>query len=529
MAAAPAPVPTPLPAAAPWVADTKPVVEAAPAASPSSSQVSVSAALEPTPRSRLDPQQDAERRDLWQRVRDGFVLPDLNGDLVRNWEQYYATRPDYVQRMTERGSRYLFHITEEVERRELPMELVLLPFIESAFNPQAMSTAKASGMWQFMPATGKDFDLRQNLFRDDRRSVLASTRAALDYLERLYKRFGDWQLALAAYNWGQGNVQRAVDNNRARGLPTGYTHLAMPVETRNYVPKLQAVKNIVMDPQRFGLKLPELHNHPYFLSVDIDRDIDVAAVARMSGLTVEEFLQLNPQLNKPVILASGTPQVLLPYDNANRFLRELPRASGPLASWTAWIAPRSVKPHEAARLVGMSEEQLREVNRIPERMVVKAGSTLLVPRAAHTTADVSGRVADNAAISLAPEARPLRRVSFKAGRKGDSVAAVAKRYGLNPALVAQWNKVTPTAQFKAGQAVVVMLPAAPPGARAKAAAPAVAVATARKTAPVLVQRGQNRATPKVQRTASAAGPAQGQRVAIATGASKTPAQNRTQR
>ncbi len=456
-------------------------------------------------------------------------MPDLGSDLVRNWEQYYATRPEYVQRMTERGSRYLFHITEEVERRELPMELVLLPFIESAFNPQAMSTAKASGMWQFMPATGKDFELRQNLFRDDRRNVLASTRAALDYLERLYKRFGDWQLALAAYNWGQGNVQRAVDNNRARGLPSGYTHLAMPAETRNYVPKLQAVKNIVMDPQRYGLQLPELHNHPYFLSVDIDRDIDVVAVARLSGLSVEEFLQLNPQLNKPVILAAGTPQVLLPYDNANRFLRELPRTPGPLASWTAWIAPRTVKPHEAARLVGMSEEQLREVNRIPERMVVRAGSTLLVPRAAHNTADVSERVADNAAISLAPEARPLRKVSFKAGRKGDSVAAVAKRYGLNPALVAQWNKVSPTAQFSAGQAVVVMLPAAAPRATANAATSGAAVAAAPRAAPKLAQRGQNKATPKAQRRASAAVPTRGERVAVAAGTSKASAQNRTQR
>jgi membrane-bound lytic murein transglycosylase D len=390
---------------------------------------------------------------------------------VQKWEQYYASRPDYVQRMTERGGRYLFHITEEVEKRGMPLELALLPFTESAFNPQAMSTARASGMWQFMPATGKDFELRQNLFRDDRRSVLASTRAALDYLQRLHKQFGDWQLALAAYNWGQGNVQRAVDRNRSKGLGTHYEALDMPAETRNYVPKLQAIKNIVLDAPRLGLRLPELQNHPYFLSVNIERDIDVALLSRLAGVSVEEFAQLNPQLNKPVLLAAGTPQVLLPYDNANRFVRELAAARGPLATWTAWVAPRTLKPAEAARQVGMSEAQMREVNRIPERMMVMAGSTLLVPRSAHSTADVSMRVADNAAMSLTPEPKPLRKQLVKAGKKGETVAALAERYRVTPAQLQQWNPSAAASggKFKPGQAVVLMLPA---GAKPAVSAPA---------------------------------------------------------
>ncbi len=415
----------------------------------------------PPPRGRLDPGQDSERADLWQRVRNGFVMPDVAGELVQKWEQYYATRPDYVQRMTERGGRYLFHITEEVEKRGMPLELALLPFTESAFNPQAMSTARASGMWQFMPGTGKDFDLRQNLFRDDRRSVLASTRAALDYLQRLHKQFGDWHLALAAYNWGQGNVQRAIERNRAKGLGSQYEALDMPAETRNYVPKLQAVKNIVLDSQRLGLRLPELQNHPYFLSVGIERDIDVALLSRLAGITVEEFAQLNPQLNKPVLLAAGTPQVLLPYDNANRFVRELAAVRGPLATWTAWVAPRTLKPADAARQVGMSEAQLREVNRIPARMMVTAGSTLLVPRSASTTADVSTRVADNAAIALTPEPKPLRKQVLKAGKKGETVAAIAQRYRVTPAQLQQWNPGVNASggKFKAGQAIVLMLPA----------------------------------------------------------------------
>ena len=397
---------------------------------------------------------EAARTDLWVRVRRGFAMPDLDNDYVRNREQWYATRPDYVARMTARSSRYMFYIVEEIERRGMPTELALLPYVESAFNPQAMSTAKASGMWQFMAATGKDFDLRQNVFRDDRRDILASTRAALDYLSRLYTQFGDWQLALAAYNWGEGSVARAVARNQKAGLPTDYSSLKMPEETRYYVPKLQAVKNIVARPQAFGLVLPPLANHPYFLSVPIDRDIDVDLAVRLSGVSMEEFKTLNPHMNKPVILAAGTAQLLLPYDNANRFLHDLAAHRGPTATWTAWVAPRTLKPAEAAAEVGMSEAALREVNQIPPKMLVKAGSTLLVARTATREADVSQDLADSATMALAPDGTLLRKVSLKAGKQ-DTVATIAKRYGVSAVQVAQWNEVGPNASFKPGQTLVV--------------------------------------------------------------------------
>jgi membrane-bound lytic murein transglycosylase D len=380
--------------------------------------------------------------------------------------------------MTTRGGRYLFHIVEEVQRRGLPTELALLPFIESAFNPQAQSHARAMGMWQFMPATGKDFELRQNLFRDDRRDVLASTRAALDYLERLNGLFSDWHLALAAYNWGQGNVSRAIERNRRGGKVADYESLRMPIETREYVPKLQAVKNIVLRPEAFGLSLPPLENHPFFLSVPIERDIDVALAAQLAGLDLDEFEQLNPQMNKPVILAAGTPQVLLPYDNANRFVRALQAHRGALATWTAWVAPRTLPPAEAARLIGMSEDELRQANRIPKGMLVKAGSTLLVPRD-DDDGDVAEHIAHHGLLALTPEGRPMRKISFKAGRKGDSVAAVARRYRVSAAQVAQWNGVSSQARFKAGQTITVEVRAAP--ARRAVASnskkPAVAAAT----------------------------------------------------
>jgi membrane-bound lytic murein transglycosylase D len=407
---------------------------------------------------RLDLNDRSAQTDLWERVRKGFAMPDLDNDLVHESEQWYATRPDYVQRMTERGGRYLFHILEELERRGMPTELALLPFIESAYNPQAMSSARASGMWQFIPSTGKDFALKQNIFRDDRRDVLASTRAALDYLQRLDAKFGDWQLALAAYNWGEGSVQRAIARNQKLGLPIDYASLKMPSETRYYVPKLQAVKNIIARPDAFGLSLPPLRNHPYFLSVPIERDMDVAVAIKLAGMQLDEFQNLNTQMNKPDILAAGTPQVLLTYDNANQFVRELPLHRGPLASWTAWVAPRTLRPADAAKQVGKSEAQLREVNRIPPRMLVKVGSTLLVPRGEHARADVSSEIADNAMMALAPDAPPLRKISLKAGRR-DSVASLAHRYRVSANQMAQWNGVGAGASFKPGQTIVVYVAA----------------------------------------------------------------------
>ncbi|WP_300653947.1 transglycosylase SLT domain-containing protein [Hydrogenophaga sp.] len=394
--------------------------------------------------------------DLWERIRRGFAMTDLDSDLVRDQERWYATRPDYIQRMTERSSRYLFHIVEEIERRNMPMELALLPFIESAFNPQAVSSARAAGMWQFMPATGQSFDLKQNAFRDDRRDVLASTRAALDYLQQLHRRFGDWHLALAAYNWGQGNVNRAITNNQRQGLPTGYLDINMPLETRTYVPKLQAVKNIMARPQAYNATLPLIGNHPFFDTVTLDRDIDVALIARLAEVSEADFRALNPSLKQPVVMAAGTPNILLPWDNAVIFQNKLQTHTGPLASWTAWVVPSTMTVAQAAERVGMSESELRDVNNIPPRMSLRAGSSLLVPRTGQRNSDVPLHVADNAQLNLQPE-MVLRRSVVKA-RKGDNLARLAQRYGVSAVSVAGWNKLAVNAALKPGQRVTLMLP-----------------------------------------------------------------------
>ncbi len=395
--------------------------------------------------------------DLWERIRRGYAMPNLESDQVKDREQYYATRPDYIARMTERSRKYLFHIVEELERRNMPSELALLPFIESAFNPQAVSSAKAAGMWQFMPATGRHFELKQNAFRDDRRDVLASTRAALDYLQKLHGMFGDWHLALAAYNWGEGSVSRAIAKNKRAGLGTGYLDLNMPVETRQYVPKLQAVKNIVTSPEAFKSSLPLIENHPFFQSVTITRDMDVALAAKLAEVTVEDFKALNPSANRPVLLAAGTPQILLPWDQAEVFQKNINGfAGGRLATWTVWTVPSTMKSADAAKKAGMSEEELRAINHIPPRSMIKAGSTLVVPRSSRIEHDVAVEVADNGQIGLSPEVL-ARRTVVKAAR-AESLAALAKRYKLTAANVAEWNNVSSGASFAKGQQVVLYLP-----------------------------------------------------------------------
>ena len=396
-------------------------------------------------------------KDIWERIRRGYAMPNLDNDLVHDREQWYAARPDYIYRMTERSKKYLFYIVEELELRGMPTELALLPFVESAFNPQAVSTAKAAGMWQFMPATGRTFELKQNVFRDDRRDVLASTRAALDYLQRLYNQFGDWHLALAAYNWGEGSVGKAIARNQRNGLATGYEDLNTPMETRMYVPKLQAIKNIVSAPEQFNSRLPVIENHPYFQSVDIRRDIDVALAAKLAEVPLEDFRALNPSVNKPVIMAAGTPQILLPWDNAEIFQSNLEAYSGArLASWTVWIAPSTMRAAEAAHKVGMSEAELRSINNIPMHMLIRQGSALLVPRAAHSEQDVTSKVADNGQVSFAPEI-VLKRTLIKLS-KASNVNSLAQRYKVTAANVAQWNNVHINATFKAKQSVVLFLP-----------------------------------------------------------------------
>jgi soluble lytic murein transglycosylase-like protein len=323
--------------------------------------------------------QSAPPANVWERIRAGYAMADINNPLVREWETWYSSRPDYVARMVERSSRVLYHVLEEVERRKMPSEVALLPMIESAYNPQAYSRAHASGMWQFIPSTGKLYGLQQNWWYDGRRDIVAATNAALDYLEKLYGMFGNWELALASYNWGEGAVSRAVARNQAKGLPTDYESLTMPGETRNYLPKLQAVKNIINDPARYGLTLADIPNKPYFATVTADRHIDVEVAAKLAEISVEEFRFLNPAHNKPVINANAAETIVLPQHKVAIFQQNLQSYSKPLASWQAYTVKPGERPEKIAAKHGISLAELKQINGITGRSKIRTGQPLLVP------------------------------------------------------------------------------------------------------------------------------------------------------
>ena len=400
-----------------------------------------------------------EEMDVWGRIRKGFTIPDLDNPLVQNHTTWYSSRPDYIQRTTTRASRYLFHVVQELEKRNMPMELALLPFIESAFNPQALSSANASGMWQFIPSTGRDFNLKQNMFQDERRDILASTDAALNYLQKLYGMFGDWQLALAAYNWGEGSVQRAINKAQAAGGPTDFNGLSayMPAETRNYVPKLQAVKNIIATPEQYDIALPRVENQPYFVTVNKTRDIDVKVAAQLAELPIEEFKALNPQFNRPVIIGGPTTQILLPKSNAEKFQANLANWGQALSSWTAHKVTNARERIEAiARRFRTTPEVIREVNNIPPKMVLKAGSTILVPKSEEYKKDISADLVETAKLALEPDAPSTRRIRVKVGKR-DTLTSIATRHRVTVAQIKDWNNLVRDS-VALGQTLVLDVP-----------------------------------------------------------------------
>ena len=372
--------------------------------------------------------------DLWQRVRYGFAMPDLDNALVRTQTRYYATRPDYLQRIFDRGRLYLYHIVEEIERRGLPSELALLPMVESAFNPMAYSRAHASGLWQFIPGTGKRFELEQNWWYDARRDIVDSTNAALDYLEKLYEMHGDWQLALASYNWGENAVARAIAKNRAAGKPTDYESLAMPSETRNYLPKLQALKNIIANPEPFGIDIGPIPNQPYFATVTKLRDIDVQLAARLAEMPVEEFIALNPGFSRPVIRASVTPRIVLPADKVDVFHDNLERlGEKSLVSWKTYHPKPGETFDSIANKHAMSVAQLKEVNGIAARQK-QVPRLLVVP-----TKDATVR---KLPIMYAPPIPVSTRRIFHTVQPGETLASIAKKHRVSVEDLKRWNGVS---------------------------------------------------------------------------------------
>jgi peptidoglycan lytic transglycosylase D len=384
--------------------------------------------------------------DLWQRLRDGFAMPDLDNALVREKTAYYAARPEYLQRIFDRSRIYLYHIVEELEKRGLPTELALLPMVESAFNPMAYSRAHASGLWQFVPGTGRRFELQQNWWYDGRRDIVESTKAALDYLTFLYEMHGDWHLALASYNWGEGAVARAIAKNRAAKLPTDYWSLSMPAETRHYIPKLQALKNIIANPVPLGITLDPIPNQPYFTTYTKLRDIDVQLAAKLAEMPVEQFIALNPGFSRPIIRASVTPRIVLPADKVDIFHDNLAKYDGSsLVSWKTYHPKKGETFESIAKKFSMTLGQLKEVNGISPRMRT-VPNLLVVPS---SRAAVEAR---KLPLMYAPPIPILMRRIFHTVKPGETLASISRRYGVAIEDVKRWN---PGARLTPGQKVAL--------------------------------------------------------------------------
>lgn len=296
---------------------------------------------------------------VWDRVRAGFGLPALKGARVAHWQRWYLDHPQLLKAMFDRSRLYIYYVVEQLDKRKLPTELAFLPMVESGYNPMALSSAQASGLWQFIPSTGKAYKLGQGIVYDNRRDIVASTAAALDYLQTLYTRFGDWQLALAAYNSGDAAVAKAIARNQARGLPTDYQALPLPDETRNYLPKLQALKNIVSNPGAFNIQIEPVPNKPYFATVASDRYIDVDVAARLAGVPLEEFLALNPAFNLNLIFKGQDTQIVLPVDKVDSFMNNLDNYTGPPTRGNEGKRKMSPKPGTRAVPAGAGMRQTR--------------------------------------------------------------------------------------------------------------------------------------------------------------------------
>jgi membrane-bound lytic murein transglycosylase D len=353
--------------------------------------------------------------DLWQRMRNGFAMPDLDSPLVADRQAWYLNRPDLLKRVFERSRRYLHHIVGELEKRGMPTELALLPIVESSFNPLAYSSARALGMWQFIPATGKTYKLQQNWWFDQRRDIVASTSAALDYLQFIYEMHGDWHLALASYNWGEGAVGRAIAKNRAKGLPTDYLHLNMPGETRYYVPKLQAIKNIIAQPQLFGINLDPIPNRPYFGMVERSGNMDIALAAQLAEIPVDEFIALNPAYSRPVMPTAANSPLVLPAEKVQTFLDNLQSHESqdkPLSAWHTHNLKKGEKLDSVANRYGISAARLKQLNGINARTKIAPGFALLVPD--------KNAIGQESIVAHLPQtpANPPRATKWKKGKAG---------------------------------------------------------------------------------------------------------------
>jgi membrane-bound lytic murein transglycosylase D len=398
--------------------------------------------------------------DLWERIRAGYTLSALDSPYVARHEQWFANNPVYMENMVNRARLYLYYIVEEVEKRGMPMEIALLPAIESAYQPHAYSRARAVGLWQFIPSTGRLYGLKANWWYDGRRDVMASTQAALDYLEKLNKEFnGDWQLALAAYNCGEGKVGRLMAQNRRKGLSTAYQDLNLPRETQNYVPKLMAIVNIITHPEKYGLKISSIPNEPYFAQIDIGSQADLGVIAKLVDLPVSDLYQINPEYVRWITDPNGPHQLLVPAGKKDALLAGL--STLPENERVQWIhheVRRGDTISKVAHRYGVTIEAIKTSNRL-NTTLMRPGQDLLIP-VSHS------KLASAAPTPTAPRTRIDNgqngqvRVTYRV-RSGDTLWSIARRYNVYVHQLRQWNLLDVGQILTLGQKIQVWTRPAP--------------------------------------------------------------------
>lgn len=391
--------------------------------------------------------------DIWERIRSGFTLAHIEHPRINAQLDWITSHQQYLDRVVARAGPYLYYIVEEIERRGVPLELALLPVIESAYQPFAYSRSGAAGLWQFIPSTGRLYGLKQNWWYDGRRDVFESTRAALDYLEKLNVQFdGDWLLAAAAYNWGQGNVKRAIRRNAKRGKPTDFWSLRLPRETRSYVPRWLAVAWVVADPEKYQLKLASIPNKLYFDRVDVGGQLDLARAADMAGITLEELYLLNPAFNRWASDPAGPHHFLIPVERVDQFkkgLSELPPEDR--VAWERHLIRRGETLAEIARRYQTTVTILQQSNGI-RGSLIRAGDSLMIP--------VSVRSLDDYVLSAdvrraLQAARPGRTKQTHVVRKGDSLWSISRRYRVSMHRLADWNGIALNDVLRPGQRLTI--------------------------------------------------------------------------
>lgn len=394
-----------------------------------------------------------EFADIFDRIRAGYALPEVEHPAIDQHVRFYAARPEHLDRTFERAERYLYYVVRELEQRKMPLELAMLPIIESAYNPYAYSRARAAGIWQFIPPTAARYQVRVNWWQDGRRDIVDSTRAALDYLQVLNGMFdGDWLLAMAAYNCGEGCVRRAVQRNRAAGLRTDYFSLGLPAETRAYVPKLIAMSRVVANPADQGLEFTPIANEPYFARVDVGSQIDLRVAAALAGVSEDEMHALNPAFNRWATDPDGPHSLLVPFETAPQFQAAMARLT---AEARMPLERYRVQPGDSvvslARDRNVPASAINKLNGLTNARL-PVGDEVLLPASASLAPLRAGLIIEG---ENAPKSLRSRKSKTYVVRRGDTLWAIAKRNNMGVTELARMNGLKTNAPIKAGNKLVV--------------------------------------------------------------------------